>query len=253
MTRAKVSGYRRCATAFNSAYRSGLDLMPQHIYLSLYVGFGHNSPKPDVESLEYVRGRQLEQLRRNLPEVFAKYAIPEATLKDPTAYRELRNQALENIAKLNNKTTKSSVLEKIRLFRQVSGSILGLEEDVYECTAEREYEEVSLEDVLSEPDEADTVVDEPPFDDERMDTDLEFADTAGLAPAGYTIDLQPEDSASLIDYLRLILRAPQTPLDMAKDADEYRLLQRMALPFDLDKLSKVLEEQIKGSDTSINK
>ncbi|KAJ1555818.1 hypothetical protein HK405_012449 [Cladochytrium tenue] len=258
-SRAKINGYRRCATEFNSAYRCGLDLLPRHIYLSLYVGFRPNSPKPDVEILEPVDGRRLEELAS-----------------------KLRSDALDSIANLSEKS-KRDAAQRARLFRQVSGSVLGLDHCVYECMTEHEYKKVDdLTTELpaksrtgtSEPNEARAEIEGMPLDvalpeiprSEPMDAlgetdetpeemegtlsdddgmEVDFPDASGSAPGGSTDNLLPASSGSLLDYLRLLLRPPRTPVDMAKDKVEHALLQRMTVPSDLDKLADDLRDQLK--------
>ncbi|KAJ1540172.1 hypothetical protein HK405_011792 [Cladochytrium tenue] len=98
-------------------------------------------------------------------------------------------------------------------------------------------------DALGETDKTPEEMESTLSDDDGMEAD--FPDASSSAPGGSTDNLLPASSDGLLDYLRLLLRPPRTPVDMAKDKVEHALLQRMTVPSDLDKLADDLRDQLK--------
>jgi len=227
--RAKVRDYHKCATEFNSSYRCKLDNMPQHIYLSLYMGFGNNSGGGAVEVLEFVKNRNLKIRKDELVDEAIKQFVVQPTHPGPTDYQQQRSLALKSLLDMPSSSRKE-VCEKVRLFRQVSGSVLGLNATEYECISGQKYQEVKLDEKL--------VFEDTRIDGMEVDSECDDVDDMHIAT-----DEEPAPDG-MLGFLKLILRAPETPLDMVSEPNK-RLLQRMVIPADLDKVSEIVDMQIK--------
>ncbi|KAJ1553735.1 hypothetical protein HK405_007050, partial [Cladochytrium tenue] len=129
--RGEDAGYPVSAMKFNSAVRCGLDSMPQHLYLSLYLGLGGNECYFEV--LEETNHGQQFSLPGGVPPEYMKFMCPAQT-----AFLEHKKKP-----KPNKKSHSSSgvaswpefLSEAVRQSRQTSGAVFGLDTNQYPCLA----------------------------------------------------------------------------------------------------------------------
>ncbi|KAJ1566607.1 hypothetical protein HK405_009114, partial [Cladochytrium tenue] len=140
--RGKDAGYPASATEFNSAVRCGLDSMPQHLYLSLYLALGGS--KCYYEVLD--KDKQFS-LPGGVPSGYKKFIRPRKANR--ADYQTLRREAqtafseykkkLKSEKKSHSSSEAASWPESLskvaRQSRQTSGAVFGLDTNQYPCLA----------------------------------------------------------------------------------------------------------------------
>ncbi|CAI2192361.1 9871_t:CDS:1 [Funneliformis geosporum] len=202
--RAKDPEYKSSATTKLSTAFTGLDQVPRHLYLSMYMGFGgkmawHEFPEPEIAV----------KAQANMNDYLVRG--PKYNLK----IQELRSSNLS-----------PADIETIRRHRQISFAILGFDAELYPCV----FQENSQHD-RQKSHKLQGLKDSATSKSKRL-----ARIWGGNGKKQFTTELNPE-TTRIVSYIYRLLQSFPDPVSFHSEELEKKLVRNMATPMYLDALS----------------